>query len=214
MADDAGFGIADILGLLGGLFGTYENIAQTTQYNDAVRRAMAKEQEIYKQYAKTTPADELNGIMKLKQGMSAQMRNAIIQEVTAQMGARGLAGSPALVEQAVATALVNAEIPMWQTASQAYYQGRQLPLQALAGQRTLPLAPGKGGNPFAALVNLATNKRLLTSLFGGDKIPSTVPFSSQPDTATFGAPGSEPGVSFDFSPADISPQTSVGDQGL
>ena len=85
---------------------------------------------------------------------------------------KGLSASSGLVEEAIANALVNAEVPLFQAAVNAYYQGKDLPLKAMP--RTLPpsLQPPKGaGNQFGALVDLATNKKLTEALFPKTKAP-------------------------------------------
>lgn len=164
------FGLPDILGLLGGLFKTYSAAQESSTYNDAVRAAMNRENQLYQKYASTTPADQMQGIMALKAPLTSAVRNAIIQDITAQMAGRGLTGSTGIVQQAIAEALVKAELPLWQMAIQAYQEGRQLPIQAMP--RTLPARPGASGNPFGSLVDIATNRKILDAIF---KQPTNLP---------------------------------------
>lgn len=172
----AGGILPSILGLLGGVFSTYGQISQSREYNAAIRAAQKREQELYDRYAKETPADELKGIMQLKQGLSEQARFQIIQQITAEMSSRGLSASTGIVQEAIAEALVKAELPLFQMAIDSYYRGHQFPPSALP--RTLPLPPQGGkGNPFQALVDIATNKKLMEGTFGGtDKTGGLPPF--------------------------------------
>ncbi len=204
MADD--FGIADILGLLGGAFKTYSAGAQQADYGRALRDAANTEKQLYNKIAQTTPAQDMAGIMALKTPLSQELRNAIIQEVASGMASRGLGASTGLVQQAIAEALVKAELPTFQMAMEAYYKSKEMPIRALP--RTLGAAPPQkeGGSPFAGIVDLATQRKLWDTLLKpGQKQPdipgagsnavadliSNTPALPQADAGLVAEPGSE-----------------------
>jgi hypothetical protein len=108
-----------------------------------------EQQDVYKKaQAASDPKTVMAGIMALKQPLSDELRQQIIQGVTESMSSRGLGNAPGLVQEAIARALAQAELPLFQAAQQAYFQAQGIPLASLPrGTGATPPT----GNPFQAL---------------------------------------------------------------
>jgi hypothetical protein len=104
-----GFGIADALGLVGGLLKTWGNISEQTAYNNALRNVQAKENQIFDQMSKTTPTDVMEGIKANYQGLSTIVRNQIVQAVSSQMAGRGITGNTGMFQVALDEAMASSD---------------------------------------------------------------------------------------------------------
>jgi len=182
MPDDTGStsNLAAIISAIGGLLGgglqTYGAMQQQSEYNDAIRQAQARERQLQDYFAKQTPGDIMSAAIGVKQQLNAQVRFAIIQEITAGMASRGLSGSTGIVQEAIAEALAKAELPLWQMAIQTVQQQRSDYLKSGSLQPTIPRPPGPNANPFGSLINLAFNKKLLGAIFPDKKESPSVDF--------------------------------------
>src|SRR5450759_279311 len=79
----------------------------------------SEQQAVYNKGVQASdPKNVMAGIMALKQPLSAELQKQIIEGVTMSMSARGI-NSPGLIQEAIATALAQAELPLFQEAQQA-----------------------------------------------------------------------------------------------
>ncbi len=142
--DEATIAAVSSLASAGGqAYGAVKSSQQNNQlYNE--------QQDVFKKaQAASDPKAVMAGIMALKQPLSEELKQQIIQQVTESMASRGLGNAPGLIQEAIARALAQADLPLFQQAQQAYFQAQGIPLASLP--------TGRGavnptvGNPFQAL---------------------------------------------------------------